>query len=140
MKKIVLTAIAALFSLAALAQTSTEDEYGLYVVTANDTATTAVSVLKKITFSDGNVVVEHQDGTSAATAMSSINRMYFAIMPTEEEHKKGDVNEDGNVDINDVVAIINQMAGAATWRYADVNGDKTVDINDVVAVINEMAS
>ena len=54
--------------------------------------------------------------------------------------KKGDVNEDGNVDINDVVAIINQMAGAATWRYADVNGDKTVDINDVVAVINEMAS
>ena len=52
---------------------------------------------------------------------------------------KGDVNEDGKVDINDVVAIINQMAGTASWRYADVNEDEKVDINDVVAVINEMA-
>ena len=52
---------------------------------------------------------------------------------------RGDVNEDGTVDINDVVAIINRMAGTATWPNADVNGDDTVDINDVVAVINIMA-
>ena len=52
---------------------------------------------------------------------------------------KGDVNEDGAVNINDVVAIINVMAGAAEWRYANVNGDERVDINDVVAVINIMA-
>ncbi len=51
----------------------------------------------------------------------------------------GDVNEDKQVDINDVVAIINQMAGTATWQYADVNDDEKVDINDVVAVINLMA-
>ena len=59
----------------------------------------------------------------------------------EEEHLKGDVNEDGKVDINDVVAIINHMAGTATWRYANVNedGEGSVDINDVVAVINIMA-
>ena len=61
-------------------------------------------------------------------------------LPTEEEPLPGDVNEDGKVDINDVVAIINRMAGAATWRYADVNGDGKVDINDVVAVINRMAA
>ena len=54
---------------------------------------------------------------------------------------KGDVNEDGKVDINDVVAIINVMAGTVDWRNANVNGDAdgTVDINDVVAVINIMA-
>ncbi len=58
-----------------------------------------------------------------------------------ETHLKGDVNEDGKVDINDVVAIINQMAGTATWQYANVNEDEVgkVDINDVVAVINIMA-
>ena len=57
-------------------------------------------------------------------------------------HIPGDVNEDGKVDINDVVAIINHMAGTASWRYANVNGDPDgdVDINDVVAVINIMAS
>ena len=57
------------------------------------------------------------------------------------DHLKGDVNEDGKVDINDVVAIINHMAGTANWRYANVNedADGSVDINDVVAVINIMA-
>ena len=50
-----------------------------------------------------------------------------------------DVNEDGFININDVVSVINQMAGTATWRYADVNGDGDVDINDVVAIINKMA-
>ncbi len=55
--------------------------------------------------------------------------------------KPGDVNEDGNVDINDVVAIINVMAGTADWKNANVNGDEQgVDINDVVAVINIMAA
>ncbi len=51
----------------------------------------------------------------------------------------GDVNEDGEVNINDVVAIINVMAGTADWANADVNGDDEVNINDVVAVINIMA-
>ncbi len=54
---------------------------------------------------------------------------------------RGDVNEDGKVDINDVVAIINVMAGTATWPNANVNGDTdgNIDINDVVSVINIMA-
>ena len=55
--------------------------------------------------------------------------------------KKGDVNLDGSVDINDVVAIINVMAGTANWPNANVNDDSEgkVDINDVVVVINIMA-
>ncbi len=52
---------------------------------------------------------------------------------------KGDVNEDGKVDISDVVAVINQMAGTASWPHADVNEDNDVNISDVVAVINIMA-
>ena len=52
---------------------------------------------------------------------------------------KGDVNEDGKVDISDVVALINHMAGMANYRYADVNEDTKVNISDVVAVINIMA-
>ena len=51
----------------------------------------------------------------------------------------GDVNDDGMVDINDVVAVINHMAGSANWRFANVNSDGDVDINDVVAIINIMA-
>ena len=52
---------------------------------------------------------------------------------------KGDVNQDGKVDISDVVAVINTMAKTADFPNADVNGDKKVDISVVVSIINIMA-
>ena len=54
--------------------------------------------------------------------------------------KKGDVNTDGEVDISDIVAIINHIAGTTSYANADVNEDKFVDISDIVAVINIIAS
>ena len=54
---------------------------------------------------------------------------------------KGDVNLDKTVDISDVVAVINTMAGSTTYQTtADVNGDNTIDISDVVAIINIIAN
>lgn len=53
--------------------------------------------------------------------------------------KKGDVNEDEKVDISDIVAVINQIAGTASYQNADVNADEKVDISDIVAVINIIA-
>ena len=52
----------------------------------------------------------------------------------------GDVNEDGKVDISDIVAVINQIAGGATYKNADVNTDRKVDISDIVAIINIIAT
>ena len=52
---------------------------------------------------------------------------------------KGDVNEDGTVDVADISAIISQMAGAAGYDKADVNGDGTVDVADISSVITIMA-
>ena len=62
------------------------------------------------------------------------------LFVVESTHLAGDVNEDGKVDISDIVAIINHIAGTDTYRYADVNGDKIVDISDIVAVINIIAA
>jgi hypothetical protein len=56
-----------------------------------------------------------------------------------EDNLPGDVNEDTKVDISDIVAVINQIAGTGTYRYADVNGDTKVDISDIVAIINIIA-
>ena len=53
--------------------------------------------------------------------------------------KKGDVNEDKKVDISDIVAVINQIAGTAEYAGSDVNEDKKVDISDIVAIINIIA-
>ena len=52
----------------------------------------------------------------------------------------GDVNSDGKVDISDIVAIINHIAGTASFSLADVNADNKVDISDIVAVINIIAA
>ena len=130
--------IAALFSLTVLA----DDEFGLYIVTNSDTTTTNVITLQKITFSNGNVVVQTTDGASASTSMADIKKMYFDYI-VEEQPKpwlKGDVNEDGVVDISDVVAEINHIAGTATYTHSDVNEDGIPDISDIVLVINIMAS
>lgn len=53
--------------------------------------------------------------------------------------KKGDVNNDGTVDVADISAIISVMAGSASYPSADVNGDKSVDVADISSVISIMA-
>ena len=83
-------------------------------------------------------------GLTARTGTATISDINFAV--TMEAYLEsltlaaGDVNEDKNVDISDIVAIINQIAGTKSYRYADVNGDKTVDISDIVSVINIIAA
>lgn len=56
-------------------------------------------------------------------------------------YPKGDVNRDYNVDISDVVAVINTMAGETFYKeHSDVNEDNKTDISDIVAIINYMAA
>mgnify|MGYP002623974563 CR=1 FL=1 len=57
---------------------------------------------------------------------------------------EGDVNMDGNVDINDVVLTINHVLGTSSdafhMEYADVSPDGVIDVNDVVVLINWIVS
>lgn len=55
--------------------------------------------------------------------------------------KVGDVNDDGNVNISDVVALVNHILGNSSsaninTTTADVNNDSKIDISDVVALVN----
>ena len=54
----------------------------------------------------------------------------------------GDVNGDGSVDVADIAAIIDVMAGGDpnVNPNADVNGDGSVDVADIAAVIDIMAA
>lgn len=55
--------------------------------------------------------------------------------------RQGDVNHDGSVDISDIVAVINTIAGETTYlSSADVNTDTNIDISDIVAIINIIAN
>ena len=75
--------------------------------------------------SDGNIL---KDGSLALSVL------------IKASGKKGDVNRDGEVNISDVVAVINTLAGNTTFKAtADVNGDNSINISDIVAIINIIA-
>ena len=71
----------------------------------------------------------------------------LVISPSEEPPVilVGDVNGDGTVDVADIAAIIDVMAGTPNSSLltpnssADVNGDGTVDVADIAMVIDIMA-
>jgi hypothetical protein len=55
----------------------------------------------------------------------------------EETYIRGDVNNDGSVDISDVVELVNIILnGLSDNPRADVNEDGSVDISDVVDLVN----
>ena len=76
-----------------------------------------------------------------------VNEPYYdqhvTCVLTEPQTITGDVNDDGQVGIGDIVAITNVMAGIENDENikaaADVNGDNEVGIGDIVAITNIMA-
>ena len=77
----------------------------------------------------------------AAFVITSDGKTYYGetrLFTTEPS--PADVNRDGIVDISDIVAVINHIAGTNTYKQADVNGDTNVDISDIVAIINNIAA
>ena len=93
------------------------------------------------------------EGNPVWTADSSV-ACYFSVSPdvvVPDTTLVGDVNNDGEVGIGDIVAVTNVMAGtvdsgtvdsdtvAAIAERADVNNDGEVGIGDIVAITNIMA-
>ncbi len=61
--------------------------------------------------------------------------LVYANMP-QEEMLAGDVNGDGEVNIADINAVIDQILAGNTSTAADVNGDGEINIADINAVID----
>jgi len=64
------------------------------------------------------------------------------LHPDALPFKAGDVNGDGDVDINDVTALIDRVLGREPQPFnadaANLNGDDDIDINDVTALIDRV--
>ena len=63
----------------------------------------------------------------------------LTVVGDADEPKKGDVNEDGEVNVADISAIISHMAGTKEYDNADVNSDGNVNVADISSVITIMS-
>ena len=53
----------------------------------------------------------------------------------------GDVNQDNNTDILDIVIVLNFVLGNIdyiNYNYADFNSDGEIDITDIILLVNEI--
>lgn len=61
-----------------------------------------------------------------------------SLLTIESDGLKGDVNNDGTVNVSDVTALVNVILGKGldTWNRADVNEDGAINVSDVTALVN----
>jgi hypothetical protein len=89
------------------------------------------------------------DGTPITIEKNTVVKAMAAAPDMEESAiatfvyivTRGDVNNDGEVNVGDIVTICNVMAGISTIdpQLADVNGDGEVNVGDIVTICNIMA-
>lgn len=89
-----------------------------------------------ITFENGQLLATNADGDEVLV-LSDLAKMYFSVDATA---LVGDVNQDGEVNITDVVCLVNYLlTGDGTGIdlvAADVNCDGEINITDAVTLLN----
>ena len=91
----------------------------------------------KITYT-GNVL-HIQTGNSETTVDVPVANIQATTFQ-ELSEIIGDANNDGHIDVADVVAVVNDIlenpASSFVKKFADVNNDGNVDVADVVQIVN----
>ena len=89
------------------------------------------------------VSVSYRAGSIVGENNTSVAFMTYAGAVTIDEYSYGDVNEDGIVDVTDVILIRQYLAGGygveINLTTADVNVDGVVDVTDVILIRQYLA-
>lgn len=72
------------------------------------------------------------DGSGIALKATTTS---VTLAPRPAHTASPDINNDGNIDVRDVAALIGEITGA-TAKKSDLNGDGIVDINDLTHLVN----
>ena len=91
---------------------------------------------------DGNSMTKNQVYTAKQKGWNVYKTNGYELSTYVGEVISGDVNGDNEVNVGDIMAVINYMAGKTTGidkKDADVNGDGKVNVGDIMAIINIMA-
>jgi len=88
-----------------------------------------------ISFSDSIGVILLSNSTNY-NAVVEIEDAIFDFAEQNEFMTLGDVNSDGNINIQDIVLVINFILNNEYSSIADLNSDQLVDVIDIVLLVN----
>ena len=131
-----------IFSVRSDATTTTRTSYWKEVAGKTYTEETATLIDLDAPRDNPNAISFTLDNVENQVTFTNTGEQQCVILYLEYHYGgnglKGDVNGDGSVDVADIAAIIDVMAGTPN-SSADVNSDGTVDVADIAAVIDIMA-
>ncbi len=135
MKKTIITMLIALVAMVASAETY---NYLKFTKTNGSTVTYSVEGLK-LTYDNTNVTVTNVDGT-ATIALAEVQDMYFSNEAGGSQAVRGDVDGNGDVNMDDLSALINYLltsdATGIDMEGADCDMQGGVSMDDLSALIN----
>ncbi len=121
----------------------TGDGDTLYVnpKSSNEAAKYLLDDINKMTFSNKGIQLWSTSWPTEYPYASVENLTFKDIKQTFD---MGDVNNDGVVNVTDVMAVVNSILGnkqpSYHEKYADMNGDGIVDVIDAMAIVNVILS
>ena len=89
-----------------------------------------------------NTVIPHFNETGEwLEPIDSLQYMFNNWLESEFPQNHGDLNQDGTIDILDIVTIVNIVLGHISPTFAhnylgDVNGDSITNIQDIILIVN----
>ena len=132
-----------LIALVAMVASAETYSYLKFTKTDNSTVTYSVEGLK-LTYDNTNVTITNADGTATLPLAQVLNMEFTNDPGSTPSVLIGDVNNDGEVSIADVTALIDYLLDSTASNInlvaADVNNDSEISIGDVTALIDMLLS
>ncbi len=131
-----------LIALVAMFASAETYNYLKFTKTNGSTVTYSVEGLK-LTYDNTNVTITNAEGT-ATIALAEVQDMYFSNEAGGNDFIRGDVNNDGIVNVGDVTSLINAVLNGdysnINFDAADMTEDGELNVGDVTAIISYVLS
>jgi len=86
--------------------------------------------------SEGEIVWEYTDNGSSNTVIARAQKYSLDYFDSSNENMLGDLNNDGILNILDIVGLINLVLSGESNPVGDINADETLNILDIVLLAN----